>query len=178
MPRIAFRRSGAIFDRDAARSALAELREKTVAPDFWSRPDEAQEIHKNIRVHEKTLETSDRLDELSQELQTLAELLKEGEPAEPDAKEAIRSRSERGSTCQRPYRERATRTPMAAPAAAPPITSLVDGIRRNRGGKGGRNAYANLHSREVGDAARMGSRAAGRGACRTPRLRGCHARLR
>ena len=88
------RRSAAIFDRDAARSALAELREKTVAPDFWSRPDEAQEIHRNIRIHEKTLETSGRLDELSQELQTLAELLKEGEPAEPDAKEAIRSAKE------------------------------------------------------------------------------------
>jgi peptide chain release factor 2 len=43
-----------------------------------------------VRGHEKTVETRDRLDELAEELSTFAELLREGEPAETDAHEALR----------------------------------------------------------------------------------------
>src|SRR5215475_13622354 len=82
-------RSGAIFDVDAARSALDQLREKSASPDFWSRQEEAQETLRQIRRHEKTLETADRIQELRDELETLVELLKEGEPAEKDAREAL-----------------------------------------------------------------------------------------
>jgi len=89
MPRNACRRSGATFDRDAARSALEELKQKASAPDFWSRPEEAQETLRRVRTHEKTLETGERLDEIADELHTFAELLREGEPADPDAREAL-----------------------------------------------------------------------------------------
>ncbi len=43
-----------------------------------------------MRGYEKTLQTGERLDELSDDLSTFAELLREGEPAEPDAREALR----------------------------------------------------------------------------------------
>ena len=42
-----------------------------------------------MRVRERTLSTAARLDELESELTTLAELLKEGESAEPDARAAL-----------------------------------------------------------------------------------------
>jgi peptide chain release factor 2 len=44
-----------------------------------------------MRGHEKTLETSSRLEELRGELDTLAELLREGEPAEAEAREALQT---------------------------------------------------------------------------------------
>ncbi len=59
------------------------------AADFWSRPEQAQEILRQTRGHEKTLDKAQRLDELRDELQTLAELLREGEPAEADAREVL-----------------------------------------------------------------------------------------
>ncbi len=91
MPRSDFFRSGATFDLDAARSALDGLRQKASAPDFWSRPEEAQDVLRQSRVQERRLETAGRLDELRGELETLAELLQEGEPAESDAREALRA---------------------------------------------------------------------------------------
>ncbi len=90
-PRSAFSRSGAIFDLNAARSALDGLREKAAAPDFWTRPEEAQGTLRETRGYEKKLETAERLDELKEELETFAELLREGEPAEKDARETLRA---------------------------------------------------------------------------------------
>jgi peptide chain release factor 2 len=58
-------------------------------PEFWARPEEAQETLRQIRAHEKTVETADRLEELREELETLSELLKEEEPAETDAVETL-----------------------------------------------------------------------------------------
>ncbi len=75
---------------EAARSALEGLRQKAAAPDFWSRPGEAQEILQQTRSHEKALETARRLEEFRGELETLAELLKEGEPADSDARDALK----------------------------------------------------------------------------------------
>jgi peptide chain release factor 2 len=82
-------RSGAIFDLDAARRALEELRQKAAAPDFWSRPEEAQETLRRTRAEEKKLDTAKRLEDLRGELETLGELLEEGEPAEKDARDSL-----------------------------------------------------------------------------------------
>jgi peptide chain release factor 2 len=79
----------ATFDLDAARSALETLRARAAAPDFWTRPEEAQDVLKQTRARERTLATAGRLDELDSELSTLCELLKEGEPAESDARAAL-----------------------------------------------------------------------------------------
>jgi peptide chain release factor 2 len=79
----------AIFDLNAARSALEGLRTRAAAPDFWTRPEEAQDVLRQIRSRERTLETARRLDELESELSTLSELLNEGEAAEPDARAAL-----------------------------------------------------------------------------------------
>jgi peptide chain release factor 2 len=46
---------------------------------------------KRTRGPEKTIETAAKLDEIAEELQTLGDLLREGEPAEPDAREAVRA---------------------------------------------------------------------------------------
>ena len=64
-------RSAAIFDLDAARSALEGLREKAAAPDFWSRQNEAQEILRQTRGLERKVQTAARLDELREEYRTL-----------------------------------------------------------------------------------------------------------
>jgi peptide chain release factor 2 len=75
---------------DAARRALGGLRERAATPDFWSRTEEAQEILRQTRAEEKKLDTAARLDEVRGELETFAELLKEGEPADADARESLR----------------------------------------------------------------------------------------
>ncbi|MGH9399778.1 MAG: peptide chain release factor 2 [Thermoanaerobaculia bacterium] len=77
------------LDLNAARSALETLAGKAARPDFWSKPEEAQEVLRQTRGHERTVATAGRLDGLVDELTTLAELLKEGEPAEPDARSAL-----------------------------------------------------------------------------------------
>ncbi|HTR03187.1 MAG TPA: peptide chain release factor 2 [Thermoanaerobaculia bacterium] len=79
------------LDLDAARSALDGLREKSAAPDFWSRQEEAQDVLRQTRALERRLETAAKLDDWRGELDTLAELLREGEPAEKDAREALRA---------------------------------------------------------------------------------------
>jgi peptide chain release factor 2 len=88
-PRSASPRFGAIFDLDAARSALTGLREKASEADFWSRPVEAQDVLRQIRGLERKHETAARLDDLKGELDTLAELLREGEPADEDGRKAL-----------------------------------------------------------------------------------------
>jgi peptide chain release factor 2 len=84
-------RSGAIFDLDAARSALDRLREKAGEAGFWSRPAEAQGVLRETRGLEKRLDSARRLDELRGELEALAELLREEEPAEQEARESLRA---------------------------------------------------------------------------------------
>jgi peptide chain release factor 2 len=88
-PRSASPRFGAIFDLDAARSALDGLRETASAPDFWSRPEQAQDVLRQTRGFEKKLETATRLDAWKDELDAFGELLREGEPADKDAREAL-----------------------------------------------------------------------------------------
>ena len=88
-PRSASARFGAIFDLDAARSALEGLRQKAAAPEFWSKQEEAQDVLRQTRGFERKLETAARLDEWRGELEALGELLREGEPAEKDAREAL-----------------------------------------------------------------------------------------
>jgi peptide chain release factor 2 len=85
--------SGGIFDLEAARSALDALREKSSAADFWSRPEEAQEVLRQIRGFERKLETAARLEELRGELDALGELLREGEPADREARESLAAAS-------------------------------------------------------------------------------------
>jgi protein subunit release factor A len=58
-------------------------------PDFWARPEEAQDTLRQIREQERTLQTEQRLEELREELETFSELLKEEEPAEADAAAAL-----------------------------------------------------------------------------------------
>ena len=62
---------------------------KAAAPEFWQKPEEAQEVLRQTRGRERTLQTAARLDEFESELSTLVELLKEGEPADADARTAL-----------------------------------------------------------------------------------------
>src|SRR4029453_10075557 len=55
-------RFGAIFDLDAARSALSRLREKAAEPDFWTRQEEAQAVLRETRGFEKRLGRAELLD--------------------------------------------------------------------------------------------------------------------
>ncbi len=69
------------------------LREKAAAADFWSRPEEAQEVLRQTRGFEKKIESGERLDELKGELEALSDLLREGEPAEKEARESLAAAS-------------------------------------------------------------------------------------
>jgi peptide chain release factor 2 len=86
MPRPrAFRRSGGIFDCDAARSALDELRGAAAAPDFWSDPEKAQTTNRRIKGYEKTIETDGRAGSTADELKVFADFLRAGEDVDAEA---------------------------------------------------------------------------------------------
>jgi peptide chain release factor 2 len=83
------RRSGGIFDCDAARSALEDLRSKSAEPDFWSDQAAAQDTNRKIKGFEKTLETDAKAAETAEELGVFLEFLREGEAVDAEAEAAF-----------------------------------------------------------------------------------------
>ncbi len=82
-------RSGGTFDCDAARSALAELRETSGAPDFWSDQVRAQATLRKSKIHEKTLATDAEAARRADELRVFEEFLRAGEEIDAEASAAL-----------------------------------------------------------------------------------------
>lgn len=72
-------RWGGIFDVDAKLIEITNEEEKTLAPDFWNNPKEAEIYVKNLRSKKKWIEDYNKAVEMTDELQLAYEFFKEGE---------------------------------------------------------------------------------------------------
>ena len=81
--------SGAIFDVRKAEIDKADLERKSGDPSFWTDAARAQETLKKLKKAENVLLDDKALKEKQEELEVLAEFLREGERVEKDADEAL-----------------------------------------------------------------------------------------
>ncbi len=81
--------SGGTFDVKSAEVECRELQERTSGAAFWNDSQAAQETLKRLKRAERILSDDKTLLEMQDELGILAEYLREGEPVEKDADEAL-----------------------------------------------------------------------------------------
>ncbi len=72
-------RSGGIFDLDEKKKYLATLSAKRLDPDYWSRPDEAQLVEKEISEVKSWVDVWNEIQRYVDDLETLVELAEEEE---------------------------------------------------------------------------------------------------
>ena len=77
-------RWGGIFDVDAKLIEITNEEEKTLAPDFWNNPKEAEIYVKNLRSKKKWIEDYNKSVEMADELQLAYEFFKEGDYSPPE----------------------------------------------------------------------------------------------
>jgi peptide chain release factor 2 len=81
--------SGAIFDVGKAEKEKSELEAKSGDPGFWADAAAAQETLRSLKRADQVIADDKALKERAEELEVLVELLREGEPVEKDADEAL-----------------------------------------------------------------------------------------
>lgn len=77
-------RSGGIFDYDRRKVRIIELTEQTQDPGFWSDPDKAQIVMREIGFEKEIIGKWDELDELRESIQVFQQFLEEGEDVEEE----------------------------------------------------------------------------------------------
>jgi len=76
--------SGAIFDAPRKQQQLDRTAEEISSPDFWSQPEKSQKIMQERKRLEEAIENSSRISSLTDDLDTLFELAREGENVDGD----------------------------------------------------------------------------------------------
>ena len=75
---------GGIFDSATLKQKLAKLEEQAGAPDFWSQPEKSQKIMQERKRVEQSIANDERIHTLTDDLDTLLELAREGEDVTGD----------------------------------------------------------------------------------------------
>ncbi len=75
---------GGIFDAPSLKSKLQETEEQTSAPGFWNQPEKSQKIMQQRKRLEESLGNEQRIAALTDDLDTLFELAREGETVNGD----------------------------------------------------------------------------------------------
>src|SRR6516225_7941687 len=75
---------GGIFDAPAQKQKLARLEQQIAAPDFWSQPEKSQKVMHDRKRLEETITSDERVRALTEDLDTLFELAREGEDVHTD----------------------------------------------------------------------------------------------
>jgi peptide chain release factor 2 len=70
---------GGIFDVASLKQKLAKVEEQTAAPDFWSQPEKSQKVMQQRKRLEESIANDERVRTLTDDLDTLFELAREGE---------------------------------------------------------------------------------------------------
>jgi peptide chain release factor 2 len=70
---------GGIFDPATLKQKLAKLEEQIGAPDFWSQPEKSQKVMQERKRLEQSIANDERIQSLTDDLDTLFELAREGE---------------------------------------------------------------------------------------------------
>jgi peptide chain release factor 2 len=75
---------GGIFDAPAQKKKLAIIEEQVSAPDFWTQPEKSQKVMQDRKRLEQSIGNDDRIRTLTDDLDTLFELAREGENVQGD----------------------------------------------------------------------------------------------
>jgi peptide chain release factor 2 len=84
---------GGIFDAPAQKSKLIKLEEQISSPDFWSNPEKSQKIMQDRKRLEESIENDSRVASLTDDIDTLLELAREGENVGADLQRELKSYS-------------------------------------------------------------------------------------
>jgi peptide chain release factor 2 len=85
---------GGIFDAPTQKSKLKKLEEQISSPDFWSNPEKSQKIMQDRKRLEESIENDQRVAGLTDDIDTLLELAREGENVDSDLRRELQSYSQ------------------------------------------------------------------------------------
>ena len=86
--------SGAIFDAAKKTKEIEGLAEQIAAPDFWSQPERSQKVMQDRKRLEEAVESDAQIAGLTDDLDTLFELAREGETVSADIVREMKSYGE------------------------------------------------------------------------------------
>jgi peptide chain release factor 2 len=81
---------GGIFDAPGLQRKLTTLEEQIGQPDFWSQPEKSQKVMQDRKRLEESIANDGRIRSLTEELDTLFELAREGENVSGDIEQAVK----------------------------------------------------------------------------------------
>ena len=82
---------GVIFDTPNKKKELERTADEISSPDFWSQPEKSQKVMQDRKRLEEAIENSEKISSLTDDLDTLFELAREGEKVEDDIDRALKS---------------------------------------------------------------------------------------
>jgi peptide chain release factor 2 len=86
--------SGGIFDASTVQKKLATTEEQIAAPDFWSQPEKSQKVMQDRKRLEEAIANDSRIRGLTDDLDTLFELAREGESVTSDIERELKPYAE------------------------------------------------------------------------------------
>ena len=85
---------GAIFDASKKKKDLASTEEQISAPDFWSQPERSQKVMQDRKRLEEAIANDVQIAGMTDDLDTLFELAREGESVSGDIERELKRYSE------------------------------------------------------------------------------------
>jgi len=85
---------GGIFDAPAQKQKLAKLEEQIAQPDFWSQPEKSQKVMQDRKRLEEAIANDERIRSMTDDLDTLFELAREGENVNGDIAHSMKAYGE------------------------------------------------------------------------------------
>jgi peptide chain release factor 2 len=85
---------GGIFDAPAQKQKLAQTEEQIAAPEFWNQPEKSQKVMQARKRLEEAIANDERVRAMTEDLDTLFELAREGEQVLPDIERDLKTYGE------------------------------------------------------------------------------------
>ena len=85
---------GGIFDAAAQKQKLAKTEQQISAPDFWSQPEKSQKVMQDRKRREEAIASDERIRGMTEDLDTLFELAREGEDVYRDIERDLKAYGE------------------------------------------------------------------------------------
>ena len=82
---------GGIFDAPAQKQKLAQVEQQIAQPDFWSQPEKSQKVMQSRKRLEESVANDERIRRMTEDLDTLFELAREGEDVSGDIAREMKS---------------------------------------------------------------------------------------
>ena len=107
---------GGIFDAPTQKKKLAETEEQIAAPDFWNQPEKSQKVMQARKRLEEAIANDDRIRGMTDDLDTLFELAREGESCRRPISSAISSPTPNSWSASKPPCSSPAKTTRAPPS--------------------------------------------------------------